>query len=592
MNMAKRNISSFTGWLLVILIWACPSGWSEGPDSGELEEKIRRAEESYSEGNYSTAKEIFTSLHNSFPTDSRSSYLQFMIAKCDYHLGNHTFAEDKFKEFIERFPHSKFTPAGYLFLGNIAYLKGEVFPATQHYIYAYQLARTPKLKSLVKASLDPLLQKWLSAKELEQLSRANREGELAADILFHLGKRHFKQENFQKAKEVLTFYRDNYPEGEHIQEVEFLLREAASPDGIIKVGILTPLSSDFSFYGTSLLNGVKLALSLHPPIQRKIELEIKDTEGDFVKAALGCREFIYEDSVVCVIGPLRSESVASAAVVANNSQVPLITPTASKEGLASLGDFVFQLSPSPERKGRNLGEFVVRHQKLKEFIILLPEGEGTESEALAFKEMVEQLGGNLQVIQYYPTGTTDFSPYLQEIKNVLLGFPPSQAQEEDDGSFFDEIPVWVDGFFISADQSGIYDILSHIANLNIYATIIGTEECGDKQVLEFAKNIDREVIFSSTSFPREDNPLWQDVSEVYSNKYEREADQVSMLGYDAMSLLLSILEKVTSPENIRDALLLTEDFKGAAGEVDFDAEGENSKTPIYKQEKGVIKRVR
>jgi ABC-type branched-subunit amino acid transport system substrate-binding protein len=591
MDMAKRNISSFTGWLLVILLLSCPSGWSEGPDSGELEEKLRRAEESYSEGNYSTAKEIFTNLHHSFPTDSRSSYLQFMIAKCDYHLGNHTFAEDKFKEFIDRFPRSKFTPAGYFFLGNIAYLKGAVFQATQYYIYAYQLARTQKLKSLVKASLDPLLQKWLSAEELEKLSRTNREGELAPDIFFYLGKRYLKQENLKKAKEVLSFYRDNYPEGNRIQEVRFLLQEATKPDRIIKVGILTPLSGDFSFYGTSLLNGVKLALSLHPPTQRKIVLEIKDTEGDFVKAALYCSELIYEDSVTCVIGPLRSESVASAAVVANKSQIPLITPTASKEGLASLGDFVFQLSPSPESKGRNLAEFVVRYQKLKDFIILLPEGEQEESEALAFMEMVEQLGGRLQVIQYYPPGTTDFSPYLREIKNVLLGYPPSQAQDED-GSFFDQIPVWVEGFFVSADQNEMYDILSHIANLNIYATVIATEGCGDKQVLEFAKNIDRGVIFSSASFPREDNPLWEDVSEIYSNKYEREADQVSMLGYDSMCLLLSILEKFTSPENIRDALLSTHDFKGAAGDVDFDAEGENNNIPIYKLENGVINKVR
>jgi ABC-type branched-subunit amino acid transport system substrate-binding protein len=376
--------------------------------------------------------------------------------------------------------------------------------------------------------------------------------------------------------------------------VESLLQETVAPDRTIRVGILTPLSGDFSYYGTALLNGVKLALSLHAPPQRKIELEIKDTEGDFVKAALYCGELINEDSVACLIGPLRSESVASAAVVANNTRVPLITPTASKEGLASLGDFVFQLSPSPERKGRNLGEFAVRHQKLRDFIVLLPEGEGAGSEALAFKEVVEQLGGDLKVIQYYPPGTTDFSPHLQEIKNVLLGFPPSQAQQEkeEDGSFFDEIPVWMDGFFVSADQSGMYDILSHIANLNIYAVVIGTDVCGDKQVLEFAKNIDREVIFSSTTYSREDNPLWQDVSELYSSQYEREADQVSMLGYDSMSLLLSILEKVTSPENIKEALLSAGHFKGVAGEVYFDAEGENRNTPIYLLEKGKIKKVR
>ncbi len=580
-------------WLVVISLPANSASWSQTINPGQLEEKLREAEKSYSEKDYSKAEDNFFSLSMSFPTNPRFSYFQFMIAKCEYHLKDYSSAGKKFKSFIHQFPQSSFIPTCYFMLGNIAYLQGKTFESAQNFVYAYELARTEQLRVLSRRSLVPLLEKWLSPRELEELSRTNKDKELAPPIFFWLGKRNLERKNYAEAFRALGYYRDNFPHGEDIKEVHFLLQKPSSSLAkTVKVGVLVPLTGDFSLYGTSLLNGIKLALSSYPSTQRRrVELEVKDTKGDFVKAVQLCRELIEEDNVVSVIGPLRSESVVGAAAVAEYSEIPLITPTASKEGLASLGDFVFQLSPSPQSKEKNLAEFAIRDQNLQEFVILIPEKEQAESEALAFKETVGQLGGKILAVELYPTGTQDFSPYLTRIKNVLLGFP-SAALQEDEGSFFDQIPVWVDGFFISADQNQMYDILSHVANLNIYSTIIGTEGCGNQQVLEFAQNIDREVIFTSDTFPQNNNLLWRCLLKLYHDQYDKNPDRVSMLGYDSMVLLLSVLENVASPEKIKDALLRTLDFKGAAGEIRFDPEGENIYVPIYKSENGQVRRLR
>lgn len=591
--MAKRKILSFTCWLLVTFLCLCSTGWYETPSAGEFEEELRRAEQSYSNENYSTAKDVFISLYQLFPTDSHSSYLQFMIAKCDYRLKNYTFARDKFKRFIEQYPQSKFKPACYFMLGNIAYLQGDPFKSAHNFIQAYRLARTDRLKRLAKRSLVPLLEKWVSVKGLEKLSATVKEAELAPRIFFHLGKRNFEQGNYAEALKALSYYRDNFPDGENMEDAHLLLREISTSRGNgVKVGVLAPLTGGLSFYGTNLLNGINLALSSNPSPRSKVELKIKDTQGDFVKATLLCEELIQTDGVVCIVGPVRSESVAAAAMVAEHSGIPLITPTASKEGLASLGDFVFQLLPSSQNKAINLAEFVVKDEGLDEFIMLLPEGEQAELEASAFKETVEQLGSKILAEEHYPPGTQDFSPYLANIKTALLGFPLPVPQDEEDGSFFDEIPVWADGFFVSAGQGEMYDILSHITNLNIYSTIIGTEACGSQQVLEFTRNIDREAIFASNTFRQDDNPLWQRISELYYDEYGRDPDRVSMLGYDSMVLLLSILDRVVSPKNIRDALLKTDDFEGASGRISFDAEGANINIPIYKLEEGEVREVR
>lgn len=590
--MAKRKISSTTGWLLATLLLACPASWSQVIYPYELEKNLREAEKSYSGKEYFKAEDLFLRLSKSLPNNPRYSYFQLMIAKCEYHLKEYSSAGDKFKRFIRRFPRSSYLSTCYLMLGNIAHLQDKPYQSAQNFIYAYEYAKEAKSKTLAKKSVEPLLKRWLSVGELEKLSTANQDKELAPLIFFHLGRRSLEQGKHKKALGALSYYRDNFPHGENIQEVRLLLQNgSSSPSRTVKVGVLVPLTGEFSVYGKSLITGIRLALSSHQSARSKVELEVKDTQGEFAAAARLCRDLIEEDEVVCVIGPLRSESVERTAVVAELSKIPLITPTASKKGLARMGDFVFQLSPNPHTKGKTLAEFVVQDEGLRDFAMLVPAGEQEESEASGFKTTVEKLGGRIVAMEQYPSGTRDFSPYLKGIKNVLLGFsssPPSHGEN----SFFDEVPVWLDGLFISADQKEMYDILSRIHKFNIFGAIVGTEVCGDQQVLGFAQIIDRRMIFASNKFTNDDNPQRQRLSSLYRGRHKREPDLVSMLGYDSMLLLLSVLEDASFPQEIRDALMDISGFNGAAGEVRFDPNGENTRIPIYKLEKREVKRVR
>ena len=590
--MAKRKISSTTCWLLVALFLACPASWCQVIHPYELERNLKEAEKSYSEEDFFKAEDLFLRLSKSFPNDPRYSYFQLMIAKCDYHLREYSSAQEKFKRFIQRFPRSSYLPVCYLMLGNIAHLRDKPYQAAQNFVYAHQFAKKERSKNLAKKSIQPVLGRWLSVRELERLSKANRDKDLAPLISYQLGRRSLEQGKRDKALEALNYYLANFPQGENVQEVHSLLQRASSsPSRTVKVGVLVPLSGEFSVYGKNLISGMRVALSPNLSSQSKIELAVKDTRGEPARAAELCHDLIEENEVVCVIGPLRSESVERAAVVAELSNIPLITPTASKEGLAGLGDFVFQLSSSPRRKGKALAEFAVQNQGFRDFAMLVPAGEQEESEASGFKAAVEELGGRIVAMEHYAPDTRDFSPYLKGIKSVLLGFSSSPPSGED--SFFDEVPVWLYGLFISADRNEMYDILSRIHNLNVFGTIIGTEVCGDEQVLGFARNIDREMIFASNRFTDDNhNPQRQHFSDLYRENHKREPDFVSMLGYDSMLLLLSVLKNASSPQEIKDGLRAISDFNGAAGEVRFDPNGENTRTPIHKLEKREVKGVR
>jgi branched-chain amino acid transport system substrate-binding protein len=565
---------------------------SRAIESGELELRLKEAEGRYSAENYVKSREIFINLSQSFPSHPRFSYFQFMIAKCDYHLKEYSSAWEKFSDFIHQFPKSSFVPTCYLMLGNIAYLEGAPFESAQSFIYAYELARSDNLRLLAKRSLRPILERWLSETELDKLSHSNKDKKLASQIWFYLATRQHAAGDFEEALKTLDYYRRTFPDGEDIQEVNQLLEDFSSGGGkTVKLGVLLPLTGDLSLYGISVLNGIKLALSFGPSGEKEIQLVVRDTQGDFVNAARLCRELISNDKVACILGPLKSEAVAAASVEAERAGITLITPTASRKGLASLSDFVFQVSPTAQRKGRTLAEAAIKDEGLRELVLLVPVSLNPESEAANFKTRAEGLGAEILITEEYSPEVEDFSPHLRAIKNRLMGLSSSSSLPEE-ASFLDEVPVWVDGIFISADQTGMYDILSRIANLNIFGTILGTEVCGERQVIEFARNIDREMIFVSNGFNLKEATENERFFDLYFEQYRREPDVFSMLGFDCMMLLASIMERTVTSRGIRGFLARTSNFAGISGGIGFDPEGENTIVPVYKLEGGQVKRLR
>lgn len=595
----KTKIIIFIGTILVMGLCSAETVRSHKLDSKQLNNQLKEAERSYSAQDYSKAEEILVQLSQSFPKAPQFSYFQLMIAKCEYHLKNHDSAKKKFSEFIHKFPDSRYIPSCYFMLGNIDYLQGEVSESAWNFIQAYQLARTSQERELSQRSLVPLLKEWLSENELEKLSETEKDKKLAPMIFFWLGKRNVESKNYTKALEALSYYRENFPRGEDMDEVNLLFKEASTPTlPTVKVGVLASRDRDFSDYGTSFVNGIKLALGAYTPTEKKVELVMKDTGGDLRKVNTLCRELIEEEQVVCILGPMEGESVVKAAEVAENDRVPLITPAFSQRGFTSLGNFIFELFPSEARKGKSMAEFVIRNQGFSDFVMLVPETGKEKTEAISFKQTAEKLGCKVLAVEYYPVETGDISPYLERLKKAILGITSSSPPEES-GSFFDLMPARVDGFFLLADKRDWYAILSGLVNLKIYTTIISMEWQKDPHFLDLVQSLNQKIIFTTdVSLPDQEPQSSGTGTETdkftksYNSLYKQEPNHMAALGYDVMKLLLSIFKENATPEKVAAALSATFDFQGISGEIGFDSERENDYIYIYQLENGEIKRLR
>ncbi|KPK76419.1 MAG: hypothetical protein AMJ89_04150 [candidate division Zixibacteria bacterium SM23_73] len=589
--MTKKKI--FLWIFLIFALWSGIFSWSKAETKWEVEEKLKEAHQRYSEKNYSLSKEILMHLAESFPDDPSFSYFEFMIAKCEYHLKNYQVAYRRFGDFIEEFPKSRFIPACYFMLGNINYLWDKRFESAQNFVLVYQKSKDDELKKLAAKSIEPLLKEKLSERELDLLAQQNKNRDLVPPIFFWLGKRRFESKNYHKAKEALTYYQDNFPNGADIKEVSHLLKKLSSPAShILKVGVLTPLTGDYSNYGESMLKGINLALP-YSFMQTRVELVVKDTEGDPIKAANLASELIEDEDVISIIGPLKSQSTVGAGMAAGGAQIPLISPTASQEGIGGLSEFIFQLSPSNQTRGKSLAEFVIKEKELLDFVMFVSDDEDTCELAQGFKEEANKLGAKIMDLERFSEETIDFIPTLRKIKRILLEIPPSDYVSEEEESFINEIPIKVDGFFIVAGADQMLKILPQISFLKINTTVIGAEECGNREVLNLAQNLNQELIFSSDAYHLKDEQTWRSFLALYYDKYKEEPDRVAALGFDAMNLLISIFEKgIFSPEEIKDNLVQTKNFEGASGAIRFDQYGENKNIPIYTCQAGKVERLR
>jgi branched-chain amino acid transport system substrate-binding protein len=297
--------------------------------------------------------------------------------------------------------------------------------------------------------------------------------------------------------------------------------------------------------------------------------------------------------VISIIGPLKSQSTVGAGMAAGGAQIPLISPTASQKGIGGLSEFVFQLSPSNQTKGKSLAEFVIKEKELLDFVIFVSDDQDTRELAQSFKEEAKKLGAKIVDLELFSEKTIDFIPTLRKIKRILLEKTPPDYVSEEESAFINEIPIKVDGFFIVAGGDQMLKILPQISFLKINTTVIGTEECGNREVLNLAQNLKQELIFSSDTYHLKDDQTWRSFLALYYDKYTEEPDRVAALSFDAANLLISIFEKgIFSPEEIKDNLVQIKNFEGASGAIGFDHYGENKNIPIYICQAGKVERLR
>ena len=370
--------------------------------------------------------------------------------------------------------------------------------------------------------------------------------------------------------------------------------------GMPTVLVLAPLSGDFAEFGAAAIQGVILAHE-KAGLQGKVNLRVADTRADAAQALLRTQQAVNQDSIVAVIGPIMSAPAATVAawLGSNFQNIPMLTPTATDDGIAKMGPNIFQVNITMDNLAKSIADFATKCLSIREFAVLSPLGGYGASMSQSFTQAVERRGGSVVAFRNYEEGRPDYKTefsllrdvrfkQLNRRQNIARGAADLDAVNAKERRFYMQDSTFnIPGIFIPATNPGDAGLMAgQVAFNKISGVLLGASGWYGRELLIQGK---RQVDSSYFSVPAMDmdgnnenlKKFVGDFKERWGD--EPGEDKVSGLSYDAANIVFSSLAK--KPNSLTNAINNTANFPSVYGEIKF-KRGVNTNAKIVTVNKG------
>jgi len=509
---------------------------------------------------------------------------------------------------------------------------GAPVEALRWFAVLYQLTEVEGAKAAIRTKLLDLIDRRMSfvhvREALELLKEQGVKG-FPRDVLqFKLAKIFYHILDFTRAKEALEDFVAAYPDHDKAGEAGKLLKKIMDRHRVQPqtIGVLLPLTGEYREYGRRALEGIQLGAGIFEEAKGKDAdagsgpvLVIRDTAGDPDRAVTQLEDLVFNEHVVAVIGPMVAKETYSAAVKAQELEVPIITLSIRKD-ITKVGSFVFRNFLTLTAQARALVSHSMDNLGVKRFAILYPNDWYGVEFANAFWDEVERRKGEVRAAESYEPDEKNFaSPikklvgryYLEarwdytkeknrikrEHKNPLKRkraleklvkkIPPIVDFE----ALF--VPDYVDKVVMIAPALAFEDIVLftestwHIERIKkslgrtkldmVY--LLGGNGWNNPKVIQWAERYVQGAMFCDGFFLQSSRPATKLFVGKFKANFDRDPSMVEAEAYDTARILKDIIEK-KRPQNrraLRENLLQVKHFEGATGDTTFGADGEAEK---------------
>ncbi|GFZ34429.1 branched-chain amino acid ABC transporter substrate-binding protein [Clostridium zeae] len=346
--------------------------------------------------------------------------------------------------------------------------------------------------------------------------------------------------------------------------------KSSGSNDTIKIGVFEPLTGANAGGGELEVEGIKLANKLYPEVNgKKIELVIVDNKSDKVEASNAASRLVEKDKVTAIIGSWGSSLSMAAGDIIKKAKIPTIATSATNPLVTKGNDYYFRVCFIDPFQGTVMANYAYSKLNAKK-VAIVQEVSNDYAVGLAkyFTDSFTKLTGDSKAIvsvSNYNTGDQDFSAQLTNIK----------SQNPD--------VIFAPGNFT---ESAL--LIKQARDLGIKAPIIGGDTWETPDFLKIGGSAVEGSVFST--FFATEKPITKESEKFlteYKKEYNKEPAAVSALAYDAYLLLVDGLKRTGSEDSVklRDELVKTKDFQGAAGVVNFDEDRNAVKAAVIKQVK-------
>lgn len=590
-------------WLgLLLLTFGIASAQS---DKTPAASPLERARAAYAAGQYKDAEDRLTRWLKSNAKAAEAEEAMVLQADAQVRQGRYETAAKTVQRFRKAYSSSVYMPR-MAYVQGLAHIRnGRNAEASKALLAALRGARTEAFREEAALALRAIGEKGgLHPDEMRVVFEGLQgDPQLGPYWLERLADELQKAGKFGAAKQAYEDYLKRYSRAEGAGRVRDRLEAARALAAQRRsVLVMGPMTGDYAEVGRSLKEGAALAFE-EARIKTGLPVEIAtlDDVGNMVLGVQRLRKVMQQEPIDAIIGPAMSDVSAAVAVdlSARQSKVPMISPTATTDGIAALGEGVFQLNVTTLTLGQTIGAHAVDCMKLRDFGVVAPKTEYGYQLAEAFTAEVEQRGGKVLVTQYYDPEASDLGDFMAGLRKEVhrVYFEARQAEGIPDPepkvirSYLNDSVLSLDAFFVPAGHGEeAYRVASQIQFSRLRGQFLGSSGWFDKAVLMKTSPIAHGVVFS-VDFP--DNPkteTYAAFARSYQAKYKRTPDRVAALSYDAARLMAEAMVKSPKADDLIENLKEVKRFEGILGPIVFDAHsGANQSANLMRVDKKIFK---
>ncbi len=326
----------------------------------------------------------------------------------------------------------------------------------------------------------------------------------------------------------------------------------------IKLGVIGPLTGDYSMYGTAVANAAKLAadeINAAGGIDGKnVEIIAYDSKGDKTEAVNAYNRLRDQDKIVGLIGGTFSGTTLSIKEIAKEDNMPVLSPTATNGEVTLDASNIFRACYTDPYQGATAAVFASEELGATKAAVLYNiEDPYSEGLAIAFNEKFGSIG-TVTSYEGYTKNDADFRAILTKI-----------AAEDPDVIF---LPDYI-------AKVGV--ILSQVKELGLDVVAIGGD--GWDGIEGDYAEVAEGHYFANHYAKTDEAAVVQDFISAYESAYESSPNALAALAYDSTYIMKGAIEKAASTDSEAIITALAEtDKDGVTGHVTFDENGDPIKS--------------
>ncbi len=317
-------------------------------------------------------------------------------------------------------------------VGQIYYEKQDFLPALAS--FQNVLSNYPQSTYAIQSRqmMDFMLSYSLNLEDLKRYVDNYPDSPLQCSALFQLGS-HEAQAGIQNdAIEHLNKFVQQCPQHPSVSAAQLMLQsiQSQTQGKTWKIGVMIPRTGRFQGFGDSVLNGITLAVeqaNQSGGSNKHMAIVVKDTGSEGMKAVTEFQDLVKDDSLDAIIGPIAPSDIQAVAALANERRITMICPAASREGLSTLGPYIFSNSMTNEMQGKAIAQYAIQRLGFKRFAILAPDDLYGQTLSESFQKTVGSMGATVLASETYIPGSTDFKKQLVD----MGGQDPESSKEND-----------------------------------------------------------------------------------------------------------------------------------------------------------------